>query len=90
MTGAMIVISICATVIGVAIIVSRTIENIQTHDSYWKAKYELGKLNMLSVNDLNEEIIRNTDDVIKVNEELIGILKAYYKEKETPTNEAAE
>ena len=90
MTGAMIVISICATVIGVAIIVSRTIENIQTHDSYWKAKYELGKLNMLSVQDLNEEIIRNTDDVIKVNEELIGILKAYYKEKETPTNEAAE
>ena len=90
MTGAMIVISICATVIGVAIIVSRTIENIQTHDSYWKAKYELGKLNMLSVQDLNEEIIRNTKDVIKVNEELIGILKAYYKEKETPTNEAAE
>ena len=97
MSGAIIVLFICMTVLGIAIIVSRTIENIQTHDSYWKVKYELEKSDMHSILDLNEDIarntedvIRNTKDVIKVNEKLTGMLKAYYKEKETPTNEAAE
>ena len=90
MSGVMIVIFICATVIGVAIIVSRTIENIQTHDSYWKVRYELEKSDMHSIHELNEDIITNTKDIIKANEELIGMLKEYYKEKEEPTNKAAE
>lgn len=90
MSSAMIVLFICMTALGIAIIVSRTIEKIQTGDSYWKVKYELEKSDMLSVHDLNNEIIRNTKDVIKVNEELIGMLTEYYKEKEEPTNKAAE
>lgn len=97
MSGTIIVLFICMTVLGIAFIVSRTIEKIETNSSYWRAKYELEKSDMLSIRDLNEDIVRNTEDVIrntkdviKVNKELTGMLEAYYKEKETPTNEAAE
>lgn len=91
MSSAMIVLFICMTALGIAIIVSRTIENIQTHNSYWKAKYELEKSDMYSVQKLNYDIIENTKNVIKANEELFKMLKDQVKEQtEEPTNEAAE
>ena len=86
-----IVFSICATLIGIVIAVSQTIENIRTHDSYWKAKYELEKSDMYSVLELNGDIIENTKNVIKMNEELLKMLKDQVKEQtDEPTNEAAE
>lgn len=86
-----IVLFICMTMLFIAIIVTRTIENIQTHDSYWKAKYELESSNMYSVQKLNADIIKNAKTVIRVNEGLIKILKDQIKEQtDEPTNEAAE
>ena len=91
MTGVIIALFICTTVLLIAIIVSRTIENIQTHDSYWKAKYELEKADMYSVQKLNADIIENAKTVIRVNEELIKMFKDQVKElTDEPTNEAAE
>lgn len=91
MTGVIIALFICTTVLLIAIIVSRTIENIQTHDSYWKAKYELESSDMYSAQKLNADIIENAKTVIRVNEELIKILKDQVKEQtDEPTNEAAE
>lgn len=91
MSGTIIVFFICMTALGIAIIVSRTMENIETHDSYWKIKYEYEKSDLYSARKLNEDIIENTKNVIKMNEELLKILKDQVKEQtDEPTNEAAE
>ena len=73
---------ICATAMGITIVITSTDKEIRTKESYWKAKYETEHNNSVGILQLNREILDNTKDVLRINKELHVMLNERFKKEE--------